>query len=139
MASKSNQSSARKRAELRQSWNSLSAGTQRLATFIGACGVITGLITGCVGVICNRVNDTIHDITDPIKVESETSDREMLMSLMRVELMILMQHYPNNVVEIEETAESYFEAGGNHYMKALYNDWCQEYDPDGCHIMLKAK
>lgn len=41
----------------------------------------------------------------------------------RIQMLILLNHYSNNVSEIMKVAEHYASIGGNWYMTSLFNDW----------------
>lgn len=120
-----------------QWWGALSDTTQKIAQFVGAVTVLVGVIVGCITWATNTMNDTIDEKVAEIAETSKLDNQRNYLSIQRVELMLLMKNYPTNIVEIEATAKEYFDAGGNHYMRTLYNEWCHQYDETGCNIMLK--
>lgn len=135
-------------SSIKKKWDSLDKNVQKWAARLGAIATIVGvLITGgswIVSQLDNAVATHLENQTQSIQAEVQqlsdkvsTKDRESELQLNRLELMMLMDNDPNNIVEIEKVAHHYFkDLGGNSYMSSLYAKYCRQYGAD-CEIMYK--
>lgn len=135
-------------SSIKKKWDSLDKNVQKWAARLGAIATIVGvLVTGgswIVSQLDNAVATHLEDQTQSIQAEVQqlsdkvsTKDRESELQLNRLELMMLMDNDPNNIVEIEKVAHHYFkDLGGNSYMSSLYAKYCKQYGAD-CEIMYK--
>lgn len=74
--------------------------------------------------LINR-NDTTKAELLGIKKDLE----ENKLSACRTELLIMMNHYPNETKEIYRLGQKYFrDLGGDFYMTAMFAKWLQEHD-----------
>lgn len=135
-------------SSIKKKWDSLDKNVQKWAATLGAIATIVGvLVTGgswIVSQLDNAVATHLENQTQSIQAEVQqlsdkvsTKDRESELQLNRLELMMLMDNDPNNIVEIEKVAHHYFkDLGGNSYMSSLYAKYCRQYGAD-CEIMYK--
>lgn len=101
---------------------------QRVAGTIGAIAAILGALAGACSWInqqfANAVSSQISDFRDEVRAADE-ADKQ---AATRIELMVLMNHDPTNIVAIERMAKYYFqELDGDQYMTKMYSDWAKEY------------
>ena len=74
--------------------------------------------------------DTLEEKIDDNYVKDE-------LATTRLELMVLMEHDPDNVIEIEKLAKHYFsDLNGNSYLTSVFSRWCREHGAN-CEIVLK--
>lgn len=98
---------------------------QRIAGTIGAVVAIIGAISGAFGWIqsqfVNAISTQINDFRQEVKASNDAQD----LSIMRLELMNLIQNNPNNTVEIEMLGKKYFNPpyNGDSYMSVIYSEW----------------
>jgi hypothetical protein len=116
-------------------WQGLNATTQNVAKAISALLVIGGALLGTATFFQNQVEATIGNAVAPLHAQNE----ETRLALMRVEIRQLIQTEPTDIVNIESMTKEYLTRGGNHDIRRLYSTWCQQYDPEGCHIALISK
>lgn len=104
---------------------------QRVSATVGA---IVALISG-VAAICSWISNQFQaaiaaQISD-FQQEVRESDKADKQAATRIELMVLMNHDPENVVAIERMAKYYFQdLNGDQYMTKMYSDWAKEYGGD---------
>ena len=101
---------------------------QRVAGTIGAIAAILGALAGACSWInqqfANAVSSQISDFREEVRAADE-ADKQ---AATRIELMVLMNHDPTNIVAIERMAKYYFqELDGDQYMTKMYSDWAKEY------------
>lgn len=104
---------------------------QRIASTIGAIVVIIGAFTG----ICSWVNQqfakAVSSQISAFQEEVRAADKVDKQTATRIELMVLMNHDPTNIVAIERMARYYFQdLDGDQYMTKMYSDWAREYGGD---------
>lgn len=77
---------------------------------------------------CAHMDERFNEVDKKI-VEGQRKDE---LAITRVELMMLMTHNPDNVVEIERLAKKYFSPplNGDTYMSQLYSDYAKKYGAD---------
>lgn len=132
----------------KKKWDSLDKNVQKWATRLGAIATIVGVLTAGGGwlvhqvdnAVASRIEDQTTELQQEVKtlsVKMETNDKQSEIQLTRLELMMLMEHDPDNTVEIEKVAHHYFvDEGANSYISGLYNKWCHTHGGD-CEIMYK--
>lgn len=77
---------------------------------------------------CEHMDERFNEVDKKI-AEGQRKDE---LAITRVELMMLMTHNPDNVVEIERLAKKYFTPplNGDSYMSQLYSDYAKKYKAD---------
>jgi len=116
----------------------------RLTTIATIIGVLvaagTWLVTQLDSAVAARIEDqtsTLREEVKEIEKEREATARQTDLQLTRLELMMLMETDPDNVIEIEKVAHRYFiELGGNTYMSSEFSRWCKMHNAN-CEIVLK--
>ena len=111
---------------------------RRASTHIGfIAAIITGIITvggAAIGVgnwAVESVNARADTRIAALQKELDESNRQQEISILRLELIFMIKHNPQNVVEIEMLAKKYFtEYGANFYMTELYSNYAREYGAD---------
>lgn len=104
---------------------------QRIAATVGAIvaliGAATGVCSWASNQFANAVSAQISDFREETKADSDRHEQ----ALVRVELTILMEHDPDNVVAIEKMAKYYFqELDGNSWMSEKYSKFAKEHGLD---------
>lgn len=124
------------------------ANTKKWAARLTAIATIIGVLTAGGSWIINQLDNAVatrieaqttalQEQVQEIGKERYTTAKQTELQLTRLELMMLMESDPENVVEIEKVAHHYFvDDKGNSYMSSLYNTWCHVYNGD-CEIMFK--
>lgn len=103
--------------------------TKSLADVITAIGVIGGGLLWAGGHIIKEINKDTNAKLDTIIEKVDLAE----MDAVRSELLVLMNHYPDNESEIMKVAEYYFnELDGDWYMTGLFTKWAESrgIDPD---------
>ena len=104
---------------------------QRWAGTIGAIVVIGGALTGVASWVGGQFQSVVSAQISGFQEEVRASDKADKQAATRIELMVLMNHDPTNIVAIERMAKYYFqELDGDQYMTKMYSDWCKEYGGD---------
>lgn len=77
---------------------------------------------------CAHMDERFNEVDKKI-AEGQRKDE---LAITRVELMMLMSHNPDNVLEIERLAKKYFTPplNGDSYMSQLYSDYAKKYGAD---------
>ena len=133
----------------KKKWDSLDKNIQKWATRLGAIATIIGIVTAGGGFLIHQVDTAVAtrietqttQIQQEVQKLSETveaQDKEQEQRLMRLELMMLMEHDPDNVLGIERLAKEYFSEriNGNSYMTSYFTKWAKQYGGD-LSIVLK--
>lgn len=108
-------------------WDSLNSKTQRLVTTITSAGIIIGAFFGFSNYIVTQLDSHIQDQMSDVKADVS----EIKLSSARNELILMIEHNPNNVIEIERLAKVYFvDMKGDFYMTGLYSEWAKQYGGD---------
>lgn len=108
-------------------WDSLNSKTQRIVTTITSAGIIIGAFFGFSNYIVAQLDLHIQDQMSDVKADVS----EIKLSSTRNELLLMIEHNPNNVVEIERLAKVYFvDMKGDFYMTGLYSDWAKKHGGD---------
>lgn len=100
------------------------------ASLISAVLVIGGALVGAGNWIIKEVSATTNERIDALEAKIDGNQSKNELATTRVELIMLIEHDPNNVVEIEKVAKSYFSNGGDWYMTSLYSQYAKEYGAD---------
>lgn len=100
------------------------------AAFISAVIVIGGALIGAGRWIVKEVNASTNARVDSLEQKIDGNQKENKLSILRLELITLMESDPTNVVEIEKVAKAYFGSGGDWYMTSLYSRYAKEYGAD---------
>lgn len=107
------------------------------AELISAIIVIGGALIGAGQWMVHQINSSVNARVDALEQKIDDNREADELSTTRLELMMLMQHDPDNVIEIEKLAKSYFSNGGNSYMTSVFSKYCAERDLNCAEIVLK--
>lgn len=112
---------------------------QRLAATISAVGVVCAALAGIGNWIISEVSATTNSRIDTIEKKIDENQLNNELATMRLELMTLISHSPDNVLEIEKLGKKYFNPpyNGDAYMSKIFSDWCAEQSINCGEIMLK--
>lgn len=103
----------------------------RWAATIGAIIAIIGALTGALSWLQSQFANAVSSQISDFQQETRDADLKHEQAVTRVELMMLMEHDPENVVAIEQMAKHYFgELKGDKYMTSKYSAWAKQYDGD---------
>lgn len=133
---------------IKTKWDKLDAKVQKWAKLLTSISAIIGVLVAGTGWFLSQIDNAVSE-----KIESQTAtlqqevkqiskDREATakqtdIQLTRLELMMLMETDPDNVIEIEKVAHRYFiELGGNTYMSSEFSRWCKMHGAN-CEIVFK--
>lgn len=104
---------------------------QRIAGTIGAIIAIIGAITGVCSWISQQFSNAVSAQISDFQKEVMVADKANKQATTRIELLVLMNHDPYNIVAIERMARYYFQdLDGDLYMTQQYSDWAKEYGGD---------
>lgn len=104
---------------------------KQLAEMIGAIVAIIGAITGVCSWVSSQFQNAVSSQISGFQQEMKDANQRQEQSLTRVELMVLMEHDPDNIVAIEKMARYYFqELNGDLYMTQRYSDWAKAHGGD---------
>lgn len=127
----------------KKKWDSLDKNVQKWATRLGAIATIVGVLTAGGGWLIHQVDNAVAsrieaqttEIQQEVqKLTEKVSEHEYQtdVKLTRFELLMLMEHDPENIVGIERLARHYFSPplDGNSYMTSCYTKWAKLYGGD---------
>lgn len=130
-------------SKIKTKWDKLDERVQKWATRLGAIATIVGVLVAGGGWLINQVDNAVasHIEAQTTEIQQEVQnlsgtveaqDREQEQRLMRLELMMLMEHDPDNVLGIEKLAKEYFSEriNGNSYMTSYFTKWAKQYGGD---------
>ena len=101
------------------------------AATIGAIIAIVGALTGALSWLQSQFANAVSSQISDFQQETRDADMRHEQSVTRLELMMLMEHDPENVVAIEQMAKHYFdELKGDKYMTGKYSAWAKRYGGD---------
>lgn len=104
---------------------------QRIAKTVGAVTAIVAAATGVCTWVSNQFQNAVSVQISNLASEIKESDEEQAQAITRVELIMLIEHDPENKVAIEKMAKYYFvDLAGNRYMEEKYSEWAKEYGGD---------
>lgn len=93
-------------------------------------GTLSTILLSCIGssglfafieFLINR-KDSTKDRLDKIEKNQQKSERD----LVRTQMLIMMNHYPEDTNEIMKLGEHYFaDLNGDWYMTSLFNKWLE--------------
>ena len=110
-----------------------------IAAFVSAVLVISTALIGAGHWIVKEVTASTNDRIDDLEAKIDDNQESTELATTRLELMMLLDHDPNNVIEIEKLARKYFNPplNGNTYMTSVISEWCTEHGIDCGTIILK--
>lgn len=104
---------------------------KQIAEMIGAIIAIIGAITGVCSWVSGQFQNAVSAQISDFRQETKESANRQEQAITRVELIVLMEHDPDNIVAIEKMARYYFqELNGDLYMTQRYSDWAKAYGGD---------
>lgn len=103
---------------------------QKLSGTIGAIIVIVSAATGICTWVSNQFQNVVSVQIEDFREEVEKSDKAQALAIMRLELMSLITHDPDNIIEIERLGKKYFQAGGDSWMSSIYSEYAREHNLD---------
>lgn len=104
---------------------------QRIAGTIGAIIAIIGAVTGVCSWISQQFSNAVSAQISDFQKEVMVADKANKQAATRIELMVLINHDPYNIVAIERMARYYFQdLDGDLYMTQQYSDWAKKYGGD---------
>lgn len=104
---------------------------RKWAATAGAVITLVGAAAGVCSWVSNQFQAAVSAQISDFQNESRDANIRHEQAVTRVELMILMEHDPENVVAIEQMAKHYFgDLGGNKYMTSKYSAWAKAYGGD---------
>lgn len=116
---------------LKDKYNKADKKVQRIAKTIGA---VTAIIIAAMGVcswVSNQFQSAVSAQIADFRQETQEYDLRHEQAVTRVELMMLMEHDPDNKVAIERMAKYYLvDLSGDRYMEEKYSQWADEHDGD---------
>lgn len=109
-----------------------------IAAFISAVIVIGGALIGAGKWLSAEINASTNARVDALEEKIGNNHTQQELATTRLELMVLMEHDPDNVVEIEKLARHYFlDLKGNMYMTSVFSKWCAAHGLNCAEIVLK--
>lgn len=87
--------------------------------------------------LLTEINSSTNARVDSLETKIDDNFTKDELATTRLELMVLMEHDPDNVIEIEKLAKHYFsDLNGNSYLTSVFSRWCREHGAN-CEIVLK--
>ena len=109
-----------------------------VAALISAIIVIGGALIGGGKWLLAEINASTNARVDALEEKIDDNAEADELATTRLELMVLMQHDPDNVIEIEKLARHYFlQLGGNSYLTSVFSKYCAERGLNCAEIVLK--
>lgn len=110
-----------------------------LAAFITAVIAIGAALLGAGQWIVHEVTASTNSRVDALEQKIDDNQQTNELATTRLELMMLLDHDPDNVIEIEKLARKYFNPplNGNTYMTSVISKWCDDHGIDCGTIILK--
>lgn len=110
-----------------------------VSAFISAVIAIGAALLGAGQWIVHEVTAATNSRVDALEQKIDDNQQTNELATTRLELMMLLDHDPDNVIEIEKLARKYFNPplNGNTYMTSVISDWCTEHGIDCGTIILK--
>lgn len=104
---------------------------QKWAGTVGAIVTIVAAVSGVCAWASNQFANAVSDQISGFQSEIRDANNKHEQATTRIELMVLMEHDPENVAAIEKLAYHYFiELEGDTYLTSMYSNWCHEYGGD---------
>lgn len=108
-----------------------------VSAFISAVLVIIGALIGCGSWLIKEITASTNSRVDTLEHKIDDNYTKDELATTRLELMVLMEHDPDNVIEIEKLARHYFsDLQGNSYLTSVFSRWCKEHGAN-CEIVIK--
>lgn len=112
--------------------------TRDIAAFISAVIVIGGALLGCGKWLLSEINASTNTRVDALEQKIDENRENDELATTRLELMVLMEHDPDNVIEIEKLARHYFlDLKGNSYLTSVFSRYCADHGLNCAEIVLK--
>lgn len=109
-----------------------------IAAFISAVLVIFTSLIGAGHWIVKEVTASTNDRIDALEDKIDDNQRGDELATTRLELMVLMEQDPDNIVEIEKLARHYFlDLKGNSYLTSIFSRYCTEHNLNCAEIVIK--
>ena len=110
-----------------------------VSAFISAVIAIGAALLGAGQWIVHEVTASTNNRVDILEQKIDDNQQTNELATTRLELMMLLDHDPDNVIEIEKLARRYFNPplNGNTYMTSVISEWCLEHNIDCGTIILK--
>lgn len=109
----------------------LSDRAKKISAIVSAVVVVVGALSGIFGWVSSQFTDAVSRQISGFQQEFRNANLKNEQAVTRVELMILMEHDPENVVAIEKMAKYYFqELDGDLYLTQKYSEWAKQYGGD---------
>lgn len=104
---------------------------QRISTTVAAIVAILGALTGLCSWVNGQFQKAVSAQISDFQQEVRDADKADKQATTRIELMVLIEHDPTNVVAIERMAKYYFQdLDGDLYMTQKYSSWAEKYGGD---------
>lgn len=108
-----------------------------LSALISAIIVIGGALIAGGKWLVSEINASTNARVDTLEEKIDDNYTKDELATTRLELMVLMEHDPDNTIEIEKLAKHYFsDLNGNSYLTSVFSRWCHEHNAN-CEIVLK--
>lgn len=108
-----------------------------VSAFISAVLVIIGALIGCGSWLIKEITASTNSRVNTLEQKIDDNYTKDELATTRLELMVLMEHDPDNVIEIEKLARHYFsDLQGNSYLTSVFSRWCKEHGAN-CEIVIK--
>lgn len=109
-----------------------------IAALISAVIVIGGALIGGGKWLLTEINASTNTRVDALEKKIDDNYSKDELATTRLELMVLMEHDPENVIEIEKLARHYFlDLKGNSYLTSVFSKWCRGHGVNCAEIVLK--
>ena len=108
-----------------------------IAALISAVIVIGGALIAGGKWLLTEITASTNTRVSALEAKIDDNYAKDELATTRLELMVLMEHDPDNVIEIEKLAKHYFsDLNGNSYLTSVFSRWCREHGAN-CEIVLK--
>ena len=92
--------------------------------------VILEIVKWVLKKIDKKKQDPIADLKkqlDEARTERKKNEQEHEQAMLRIQMLILMNHYPNESYQLMECAKKYFvDCKGDWWMSGMFEDHCKE-------------
>lgn len=128
-----------KASKKKKAFDKLNEKTTKVAGLVSAVIVLISAATALCSWVSGQFSDAVSNQISGFQQEVRDSDKTTKQATTRLELMILMEHDPDNVLAIERMAKYYFqELEGDLYMTQKVSDWCVSHNRD-CTVIIGDK
>lgn len=102
-----------------------------IVAILVALGTLGGTLAAAGSWIISEVSAQSNQRIDQLQNDMKAQQQKQEQATTRIELMQLMAHDPENVVEIELLARKYFiDLSGDTYMTGVYSSWSKQHGGD---------